>query len=87
MLTRLIELNVLGRILGSLRDRKVSEDHNDTSLNGDPIKESQPKGAHLSQFLPTSRRIVQFSNGKVSFLLSQWIPYLTSICNYVFLNI
>ncbi|KAF3437288.1 hypothetical protein FNV43_RR20041 [Rhamnella rubrinervis] len=56
--------DIVGRILGSLRDRKVSEDQNDTSLNGDPKGESQPKGAHLSQFLPTSRRIVQFSNGK-----------------------
>lgn len=52
-----------------MRERKVSEDNNDMTLNGDAHKESQPKGAHLSQFLPTSRRIVQFSNGKVSFLL------------------
>lgn len=52
-----------------MRDRKASGDHNDMSLNGDPHKKCQPNGANSSQFLPTSRRIVQFSNGKVLFLL------------------
>lgn len=45
----------VGRILSSLRE----------TSHEDPCEESQSKSAHLSQFLPTSRRIVQFSNGKV----------------------
>lgn len=48
-----------------MSDSKVNQDHNDTCLHGEPQKESESKGAHISQFLPTSRRIVQFSNGKV----------------------
>lgn len=55
--------DIVGRILSSTRDRKACEDHNGASLKGD-CTESGSKGAHLSQFLPTSRRIVQFSNGK-----------------------
>lgn len=46
--------------------------HSDTSMpeqyqkpNGYQAKESASSGAHTSHFLPTSRRIVQFSNGKV----------------------
>ncbi|KAE9585670.1 hypothetical protein Lal_00010030 [Lupinus albus] len=45
--------DIVGRILSSLKDPKVCEDHNGSYV--------QP---HISQFLPTSRRIVQFSNGK-----------------------
>uniref|UniRef100_A0A2N9G3Y5 Ethanolamine-phosphate cytidylyltransferase n=1 Tax=Fagus sylvatica TaxID=28930 RepID=A0A2N9G3Y5_FAGSY len=56
--------DIVGRILSSMRDTKGSQDHNGTSLCGEPRKESGSKGAHVSQFLPTSRRIVQFSNGK-----------------------
>ncbi|XP_062115318.1 ethanolamine-phosphate cytidylyltransferase-like [Humulus lupulus] len=56
--------DIVGRILSSLRDKKESEDHSSTPLKGDSHKEHQSKAAHLSQFLPTSRRIVQFSNGK-----------------------
>lgn len=44
---------------------KACEDHNNASLPRDPLRAIQSKGAHLSQFLPTSRRIVQFSNCKV----------------------
>lgn len=54
--------DIVGRILSSLRDTNGGEDQNKTSMFKTP--ESQPKSAHLSQFLPTSRRIVQFSNGK-----------------------
>jgi len=57
----------VGRILSYVRVPEVSQDHNG-SLCGEPHKESQSKGAHVSQFLPTSRRIVQFSNGKVLFI-------------------
>lgn len=32
---------------------------------GTKSEENRPKGFQLSSFLPTSRRIVQFSNGKV----------------------
>ncbi|XP_065634469.1 ethanolamine-phosphate cytidylyltransferase isoform X2 [Quercus suber] len=55
--------DIVGRILSSVRVPEVSQDHNG-SLCGEPHKESQSKGPHVSQFLPTSRRIVQFSNGK-----------------------
>ncbi|CAL0330882.1 unnamed protein product [Lupinus luteus] len=54
--------DIVGRIMTSLRDPKVSEDHNGTDEN--PQAENQSKSSHLSQFLPTSRRIVQFSDGK-----------------------
>lgn len=49
-----------------MNDATNSEDHNATSLNGDSMKESPSHGA-LSHFLPTSHRIVQFSNGRVWF--------------------
>lgn len=55
----------VGRILSSTRDKQVCGDDNNMLLKGDSHKENQFKAAHLSQFLPTSRRIVQFSNGKV----------------------
>lgn len=54
--------DIVGRILSSLNDQKNCEDQNGTDLKPQP--ESQPKVSHMSQFLPTSRRIVQFSNGK-----------------------
>ena len=56
-----------GRIMSSLRDQKTCEDRNGTDVR--PQEESQPKVSHISQFLPTSRRIVQFSNGKVFWFL------------------
>lgn len=56
--------DIVGRILSSVSDTKVNLDCNGTSLHGEPQKGSESKVAHVSQFLPTSRRIVQFSNGK-----------------------
>ncbi|WJZ98635.1 hypothetical protein VitviT2T_017146 [Vitis vinifera] len=64
--------DIVGRILSYIKDTKTHEDHNgSTSLHGerDNTNEAegekcQSKGLHLSHFLPTSRRIVQFSNGK-----------------------
>ncbi|KAL1326365.1 ethanolamine-phosphate cytidylyltransferase [Arachis hypogaea] len=54
--------DIVGRIMSSLKDQKAREDLNGTDAK--PQEESKPKVSHLSQFLPTSRRIVQFSNGK-----------------------
>lgn len=51
--------DIVGRILLSLKD--IERDN--SSLNGE-YHESISEDAHASQFLPTSRRIVQFSNGK-----------------------
>ncbi|KAJ6435865.1 CYTIDYLYLTRANSFERASE FAMILY PROTEIN EXPRESSED [Salix viminalis] len=57
--------DIVGRILSSLKDTKTCENHDDSSsLPGNALKGSQSTSAHMSQFLPTSRRIVQFSNGK-----------------------
>lgn len=63
--------DIVGRILASIEDSKAREGRNESSLQKDPNKmngiqgaDSQPKCAHSSHFLPTSRRIVQFSNGK-----------------------
>ncbi|KAL5543427.1 hypothetical protein UlMin_007211 [Ulmus minor] len=56
--------DIVGRILSFMREKKACEDQNDTSLNGNVHNEVPAKASHLSQFLPTSRRIVQFSNGK-----------------------
>lgn len=52
-----------GRILSSLRDEKSGEDHNGSEVK--PQEENPSQASHIAQFLPTSRRIVQFSNGKV----------------------
>ncbi|OIV93610.1 hypothetical protein TanjilG_04842 [Lupinus angustifolius] len=54
--------DIVGRIMTSLRDPKVCEDHNGTDEK--PQAENRSKSSHISQFLPTSRRIVQFSDGK-----------------------
>ncbi|KAK9268869.1 hypothetical protein L1049_000634 [Liquidambar formosana] len=63
--------DIVGRILSSVKDTKVGEYHNNTSVSREPhninniqTEEIQSKSAHISQFLPTSRRIVQFSNDK-----------------------
>lgn len=63
--------DIVGRILSSVKEAKVSENYTDASSLGKPdsknsIKtgESQEKCRNISHFLPTSRRIVQFSNGK-----------------------
>ncbi|MED6157618.1 Ethanolamine-phosphate cytidylyltransferase [Stylosanthes scabra] len=54
--------DIVGRIMSSLKDQKAREDINGTDAK--PQEENKTKVSHLSQFLPTSRRIVQFSNGK-----------------------
>lgn len=63
-------LNDVGRILASAKDMKVYEGYEGSSLHGEPHnlnsiqgEESCTNGGHISHFLPTSRRIVQFSNG------------------------
>lgn len=48
--------------MSSLKEQKNCEDRNGTDVK--PQEECQSKVSHISQFLPTSRRIVQFSNGK-----------------------
>ncbi|PSS36374.1 Ethanolamine-phosphate cytidylyltransferase [Actinidia chinensis var. chinensis] len=62
--------DIVGRILASVKDMKVCEAHEGSSLHGEPDNTnnnrgegSHAKGGHISHFLPTSRRIVQFSNG------------------------
>lgn len=73
----------VGRILSSTKDEKACGGHNDASVKGDR-NESGSKGAHLSQFLPTSRRIVQFSNGKVCFkhslVVTQYLGATGALC-------
>lgn len=54
--------DIVGRIMSSLKEQKNCEDRNGTDVK--PQEECQSKVSHMSQFLPTSRRIVQFSNGK-----------------------
>ncbi|XP_059636923.1 ethanolamine-phosphate cytidylyltransferase-like [Cornus florida] len=63
--------DIVGRILASAKDTKVYEDRHESSLSQEPRtmkssqdEESHAKGVHISHFLPTSRRIMQFSNGK-----------------------
>lgn len=71
------------RILSSSKSRNTPQDCSNSSPTGeaDSInnkcgEEKQAKGGHISHFLPTSRRIVQFSNGKVPqivlFIYSLW---------------
>lgn len=62
----------VGRILASQKDSKSHEDDNVSSQHIETDKmnklENDKKvanGQQMSHFLPTSRRIVQFSNGKV----------------------
>ncbi|KAJ8751329.1 hypothetical protein K2173_016515 [Erythroxylum novogranatense] len=52
--------DILGRILASCKDGNVIEDNSPR----DAHEESHPSTGYISRFLPTSRRIVQFSNGK-----------------------
>nr|XP_043625102.1 ethanolamine-phosphate cytidylyltransferase-like [Erigeron canadensis] len=55
--------DIVGRILASMEDKEVSEVDGDCNrMNGS--LENHTKSEHASNFLPTSRRIVQFSNGK-----------------------
>ncbi|XP_057485706.1 ethanolamine-phosphate cytidylyltransferase-like [Actinidia eriantha] len=55
--------DIVGRILESSKDMKVLEGQEGSSPHGEPDEKSHAKGGHISHFLPTSRRIVQFSNG------------------------
>ncbi|CAL1357595.1 unnamed protein product [Linum trigynum] len=55
--------DIVGRILCTTKDDEVRDNHDGSSpLPAD--KGNQSHSSHVSQFLPTSRRIVQFSNGK-----------------------
>ncbi|XP_042495373.1 ethanolamine-phosphate cytidylyltransferase-like [Macadamia integrifolia] len=63
--------DIVGRILSLTRDTKVGDGCSSLSMseqphdmNVTPTKGSQRNGTQISHFLPTSQRIVQFSNGK-----------------------
>ncbi|XP_043712894.1 ethanolamine-phosphate cytidylyltransferase-like isoform X1 [Telopea speciosissima] len=63
--------DIVGRILSLMRDTKVGDGCSSPSMSEQPqdrnltqTNENQPNGAQISHFLPTSQRIVQFSNGK-----------------------
>ncbi|KAK3022342.1 hypothetical protein RJ639_047047 [Escallonia herrerae] len=53
--------DIVGRILTTAKDTKVSEQDNMNKIEGE---ETQANAGQMSHFLPTSRRIVQFSNGQ-----------------------
>ncbi|KAG8376354.1 hypothetical protein BUALT_Bualt09G0054400 [Buddleja alternifolia] len=58
--------DIVGRILSCMKDVKVDKDCQPgefENLNNTHNNKSMAKGGHVSHFLPTSRRIVQFSNG------------------------
>lgn len=63
----------IGRMLLCVRERSTGDSHNHSSLQRQfshghsPKSEAGGSGSEtrISHFLPTSRRIVQFSNGKV----------------------
>ncbi|XWS35456.1 hypothetical protein CRYUN_Cryun21dG0127900 [Craigia yunnanensis] len=64
--------DIVGRMLLCVRERSVSDNHNHSSLqrqfshgHGQKFEDGgSGTGTRISHFLPTSRRIVQFSNGK-----------------------
>ncbi|KAL3644243.1 Ethanolamine-phosphate cytidylyltransferase [Castilleja foliolosa] len=60
--------DIVGRILSSVEDVKADKACPDSSQTGEynnsKSSKSVANGGHISHFLPTSRRIVQFSNGK-----------------------
>ncbi|KAL6142442.1 hypothetical protein ACLB2K_060724 [Fragaria x ananassa] len=64
--------DIVGRMLLCVRERSVSENRNHSSLqrqfshgHGQKLEDGgSGSGTRVSHFLPTSRRIVQFSNGK-----------------------
>lgn len=72
-----------------VRERSINENHNHSSLQRQFSNGHSPKfeagataaasGTRVSHFLPTSRRIVQFSNGRVC---SCKIFSLMSNCSY-----
>ncbi|XP_004302493.1 PREDICTED: ethanolamine-phosphate cytidylyltransferase [Fragaria vesca subsp. vesca] len=64
--------DIVGRMLLCVRERSVNENRNHSSLqrqfshgHGQKLEDGgSGSGTRVSHFLPTSRRIVQFSNGK-----------------------
>ncbi|KAD2394136.1 hypothetical protein E3N88_41113 [Mikania micrantha] len=52
--------DIVGRILASMEDKQENGECNGMSMS----QESHLKSKHASNFLPTSRKIMQFSNGK-----------------------
>ncbi|KAH7288475.1 hypothetical protein KP509_31G027600 [Ceratopteris richardii] len=64
--------DIVGRMLLCVRDRQSSENQHHASLqrqfshgnNNKSENRNSPSSTRISHFLPTSRRIVQFSNGK-----------------------
>ncbi|KAL0346866.1 UNVERIFIED_CONTAM: Ethanolamine-phosphate cytidylyltransferase [Sesamum calycinum] len=61
--------DIVGRILSCIKDAKSKEVCLESygefdNLNNTQLNRSLTNGGHISHFLPTSRRIVQFSNGK-----------------------
>ncbi|KAF8397073.1 hypothetical protein HHK36_018711 [Tetracentron sinense] len=64
--------DIVGRMLLCVRERSISDSHNHSSLQRQFSHGHNQKfedggsgsGTRVSHFLPTSRRIVQFSNGK-----------------------
>ncbi|KAL9428532.1 hypothetical protein AB3S75_030508 [Citrus x aurantiifolia] len=63
--------DIVGRMLLCVRERSISDSHNHSSLqrqfshgHNQKVEERGSGGTRVSHFLPTSRRIVQFSNGK-----------------------
>ncbi|KAI3524070.1 hypothetical protein L1887_02705 [Cichorium endivia] len=55
--------DIVGRILASMEDKEVCEVNGESNEMNKSL-DSHFKSKHASNFLPTSRRIVQFSNGK-----------------------
>jgi ethanolamine-phosphate cytidylyltransferase len=55
--------DIVGRILSSIKDVKAENGNVVDGKNTQGVNVPS-KGSHMSRFLPTSRRIVQFSNGK-----------------------
>ncbi|CAA2978581.1 ethanolamine-phosphate cytidylyltransferase [Olea europaea subsp. europaea] len=68
--------DIVGRMLLCVRERSTGDSHNRSTLqrqfsHGRSSKSESGgsgSGARISHFLPTSRRIVQFSNGKKYFV-------------------
>ncbi|KAK8604896.1 hypothetical protein V6N13_082361 [Hibiscus sabdariffa] len=56
--------DIVGRILSSVKDTEGGGDNTGKLSKGDLGERHQSQRGQISQFLPTSQRIVQFSNGK-----------------------
>ena len=65
----------VGRILSSVKYTKGVGDNNSILLKGDLGERHESQRGQISQFLPTSRRIVQFSNGQVLILFGFHFSY------------